>query len=251
MAQTLRILHITDPHLHAERTGRLRGVATDDTLVRCLDHAFATGRRPDAVLATGDLVQDESRAGYERFRELLGGRGVPVYCLPGNHDDPAVMRDVLRTTPFQYCGVARHGPWTLILLDTFARGDDGGRLAAAELERLDRVLAEDPAGHCLVALHHHPVPMGSAWLDSVPLRNATEFLAVCDRHPRLRAVVWGHVHQASDGQRGTVRLLSTPSTCAQFRPRAARFTLDDLPPAYRWLELRADGTIDTSAVWVE
>lgn len=251
VAQPLRILHITDPHLHAERTGRLRGVATDDTLVRCLDHAFAAGPRPDAVLATGDLVQDESRAGYERFRELLGAWGVPVYCLPGNHDDPAVMRDVLGAAPFQFCGVARLGAWTLILLDTWTRGDDGGRLAGAELERLDRELAADPAGHCLVALHHHPEPMGSAWLDGVPLRNAAEFLAVCDRHTHLRAIVWGHVHQASDRWRGAVRLLSTPSTCAQFRPLATRFALDDRPPGYRWLELHADGTIGTTEVWVE
>ncbi len=121
MALPLRILHITDPHLHAQRDARMRGVNTDDTLVATLAHALANPRRPDLVLATGDLVQDETRAGYARFRDLLGDLGLPVYCLPGNHDDPVLMREMLSAAPFQFCGVAEHGAWSLIMLNSFAR----------------------------------------------------------------------------------------------------------------------------------
>ena len=251
VAQPFRILHITDPHLHARRDARLRGTVTDATLVATLEHALAGSRRADAVMATGDLVQDETRAGYERFRDLLGGLGLPVYCLPGNHDDPVLMREVLATAPFQYCGVARHGPWTLILLDSYARGDDGGVLAPAELDRLEQTLAQGASEHYLVALHHHPLPMGSQWLDTVPLRNAADFLAVCDRHAAIRAIVWGHVHQSSDRERRGVRLLSTASTCAKFKPGSEKFAIDTRPPGYRWLELHADGRVDTTEVWVE
>jgi Icc protein len=247
----LRILHITDPHLHAHREARMRGVKTDDTLVATLAHALGAGRRPDVILATGDLVQDETRNGYERFRELTASIGPPVYCLPGNHDSPAVMREVLSAVPFQYCGVAQHAGWTLVMLSTFASNDDGGQLAPRELEFLERTLADRQAEHCLIAMHHHPVPMGSRWLDGVGLRNADEFLAICDRHSHVRGIVWGHVHQASDRERNGVRLLSTPSTCAQFRPASEDFALDTLPPGYRWIELHADGSINTSVVWVE
>ncbi|MGH8327024.1 MAG: 3',5'-cyclic-AMP phosphodiesterase, partial [Steroidobacteraceae bacterium] len=45
--------------------------------------------------------------------------------------------------------------------------------------------------------------------------------------------------------------LATPSTCTQFLPRSAEFALDRLPPAYRTLELCADGSIVTDVVWVE
>jgi len=251
VATPLRILHITDPHLHARRDARLRGVATDDTLVATLAHALAGARRPDVVLATGDLVQDETRAGYERFRELLGSLDLPVYCLPGNHDDPALMREVLAAAPFQYCGVAERGPWSLVMLNSFAQNDDGGVLAPGEIDLLEWTLARGRSSHYLIALHHQPVPMGSLWLDSVPLRNADEFLAVCDRHSAIRAIVWGHVHQASDRERRGVRLLSTPSTCAQFRPASDRFAIDTRPPGYRWIDLHADGSMDTTEVWVE
>lgn len=251
MAHPFRILHITDPHLHGHREARMRGVNTDDTLVATLRHALGDPRQPDAILATGDLVQDETRAGYERFRDLTGTLGPPVYCLPGNHDSPATMREVLSGKPFQYCGFARHAGWTLLMLSTYARNDDGGRLAPRELEFLDRMLTANNTDHCLIALHHQPVPMGSRWLDGVALRNADEFLAICDHHSHVRGIVWGHVHQASDRERHGVRLMSSPSTCAQFKPLSDDFALDSRPPGYRWIDLHADGSIDTSVVWVE
>ena len=251
MSTPVRILHITDPHLHAHREARMRGVNTDDTLVATLKQALADPRRPDAILATGDLVQDETRAGYERFRDLTGMLGVPVYCLPGNHDAPGLLREVLAQPPFQFCGVAQHGDWYLLMLNTFASNDDGGRLAPRELEFLERTLASSQSGHCLIALHHQPVPMGSRWLDGVALRNADEFLTICDRHAHVRGIVWGHVHQASDRERQGVRLMSTPSTCSQFKPASDHFALDTRPPGYRWIDLHPDGSIDTSVVWVE
>ena len=250
MSTPVRILHITDPHLHAHREARMRGVNTDDTLVATLTQALTELRRPDAILATGDLVQDETRAGYERFRELTGNLALPVYCLPGNHDAPDLMREVLADPPFQFCGVARHGAWSLLMLSTFASNDDGGLLAPRELEFLERTLASERSRHCLIALHHQPVPMGSRWLDGVALRNADEFLAICDRHAHVRGIVWGHVHQASDRERQGARLMSTPSTCSQFKPASDSFALDNRPPGYRWIDLHEDGSIDTSVVWV-
>jgi Icc protein len=246
----MRLLHITDPHLHADPTARMRGVCTDDTLRAVLDHAMGAARPPDAVLATGDLVQDETPGGYERFRQLLGGLGIPVFCVPGNHDAPALMTEVLRDAPFQVGGSARLGAWQLVCLDSSTRHDDGGRLSAAELDRLRSALGTAPATPTLIALHHHPVPMGSRWLDGVPLRNPDDLLGLIADQPQVRAVVWGHVHQASDRWRGGLRLLSTPSTCAQFRPHCDDFALDDLPPGYRWLDLDADGRLRTEVVWV-
>jgi Icc protein len=103
----------------------------------------------------------------------------------------------------------------------------------------------------MVCLHHHPVPMSSRWLDNVGLANADEFLHTIEAHRNVRAVVWGHVHQSFDVLRKGVRLLATPSTCAQFVPHAPDFAVDRRPPGYRTLELRPDGTLLTEVVWVE
>ena len=250
-ARHLRILHISDPHLHASRDARMRGVNTDASLVASLEHALANPHGPDLILATGDLVQDESRQGYERFRELLGKPGIPVHCLPGNHDSLDMMQTALSVAPFQFCGIADYSPWRLIMLNSKMDDDDGGLLSVHELERLEQALTMHRESHVLVALHHQPIAMGSRWLDTVGLRNADHFLAVIDQHPQVRAILWGHVHQASDRLRNGVRMLSTPSTCAQFLPGAENFSLDTRPPGYRWLDLHADGTMQTSVVWVE
>jgi len=247
----LRILHISDPHLHASRDARMRGVNTDASLVASLEHAFADLHRPDLILATGDLVQDESRQGYERFRELVGKPGIPVHCLPGNHDSLSAMQAVLSDAPFRFCGINDYPPWRLIMLNSKMDDNDGGLISAPELERLQQALTTHRDGYVLVALHHQPIAMDSCWLDTVGLRNADDFLALIDMHPQVRAIVWGHVHQASDRLRKGVRLISTPSTCAQFLPGAENFSLDSRPPGYRWLDLYPDGTMQTSVVWVE
>ncbi|MFQ5635518.1 MAG: 3',5'-cyclic-AMP phosphodiesterase [Gammaproteobacteria bacterium] len=247
----LRLLHLTDPHLHAQADARMRGVNTYDTFRSVVEHAMADTARPDAILATGDLVQDETRAGYERFRHVLEPFGIPVYCLPGNHDAPPLMAEVLGDPPFRVCGAIEHDDWRLILLDTHLHGNDGGRLDDSQLRQLERQLARQPAKHVLVCMHHHPVPMGSRWLDGVALQHPDDFLAIVDRSSHVRGIVWGHVHQASDRRRRGVRLLSTPSTCSQFLPNSDGFAADTRGPGFRWLNLRPNGTIETEVVWLD
>lgn len=250
-APPIVLLQVTDPHLHAAADSKMRGVNTYETLLAVLEHVQQDERWPPAaIIATGDLVQDESRGGYERFKSCFDKLGVPIYCIPGNHDDPQLMETLLAEKPFQFCGEAVIGTWQLVLLSTHATGEDAGAIRAEDLSALDSYLAENTERPTMIFMHHQPVPMGSAWLDGVGLVNATDFLRVIEGHPHVRGVVWGHVHQALDEQRGDVRFLSTPSTCAQFLPKKDFFALDDKPPGCRWIVLHADGSIDTAVEWL-
>lgn len=245
----MQVLQITDPHLYGSATGRLRGVETDSSLNAVLNDAFA--RVPDysAVLVTGDLVQDDP-SGYLRFRSFFGSLKKPVLCIPGNHDEPEAMRKELAGAPFQICGTHEADGWQFIMLDSYDPGHVGGRLTAAELERLDNTLCSSPK-HAMVCLHHHPILMASRWLDTVGLADPEAFWRVIDSHAHVRAVVWGHVHQVYDGKRGNVRLIATPSTGAQFLPGSDRYAVDSRPPAYRVFDLQADGRFETVVHWIE
>jgi Icc protein len=245
----MQILQITDPHLYGSATGRLRGVETDSSLQRVLDDAYA--QLPDfaAMLVTGDLVQDD-KSGYLRFRSILGNVRKPVLCIPGNHDEPDAMRRELDVAPFRVCGAHEIDAWQFVMLDSYDPGRVGGRLSAEELARLDAALSASDK-HAMVCMHHHPVVMGSRWLDTVGLADAEAFWRVIDAHAQVRAVVWGHVHQEYEGQRGGVRLYATPSTGAQFLPKSDRYAVDSRPPAYRSFELGADGAIVSRVHWVE
>jgi Icc protein len=250
--KSLRLLQISDTHLHATKDSRMRGVNTYDTFRAVLDRAEGHDSwPPDAVLVSGDIVQDESRAGYQLFRSEMEKLNVKVLCLPGNHDDPKLMDEILSGGPFQFCGSIRIEQWSLILLNTFLTGEDAGGLGTSRLEALAAALKDHASQHVLVCMHHQPLNMGSAWLDGVGLRDADQFLEVLDAHSNVRGVLWGHVHQASDRTRGSVRFVSAPSTCSQFLPSCDSFAIDTRPPGMRWFTLQPDGHFDTKVVWLE
>lgn len=248
--QPVDLLHLTDTHVLADPGERLKGVDTFATLARVVAHAGAGGHGYRAVLVTGDIAGDDSAGAYPRFRQAMAPLGRPVYGIPGNHDDPALLRGHL---PAGEVHVEPHldlGPWRIVLLDSVEAGEVHGRLADAELRRLDSTLAGCAERFALVCLHHPPVSLGSAWMDRIGLLNADALWRVLDRHACVRGVLWGHAHQEFDRVRGGVRLLCTPSTWLQFRRGADEPEYDDLPPAYRVLRLGADGSLDTRVVWV-
>lgn len=247
---TLQLVQLTDQHLFGDTTRALRGVPTLPALRATLDAAREDLAACDAILATGDLVQDDP-GGYEHFRREFAALGRPVLCIPGNHDDVPAMRAALDAPPFQLGGVYDAGAWRTVLLDSTIPGETGGHLSTGSLAGLEAALAAAADRHVLVCLHHHPVPMHSRWLDSVGLDNGGEFLATLRRHGNVRAVLFGHVHQAFDAVVDGVRMIATPSTCSQFLPRSDDFAIDAQPPAWRTLSLHADGRLETALRWVE
>ncbi|TVR64184.1 MAG: phosphodiesterase [Candidatus Competibacteraceae bacterium] len=243
-AAPLRVIQITDLHLTARPGSRLWGADVDAGLNAVLAHIQERRPAADFVLATGDLVGDDPGA-YPRLRQLLEALDLPVYCLPGNHDFPGVMGQVLRDGPVRWERQFSVGDWQFVLLDSsFPRTPDG-HLAPGELALLDTALAIHPELHALVCLHHNPVPVHSAWLDTMTVSNSAALFAVLDRYPQVRAVVWGHIHSEFAARRGALHLLATPATCMQFKLDAPEPQVDDRSPGYRWFELHPDGALHT------
>ena len=245
----MRVLHLTDPHLFADRNGSLRGAVTYETLQSVLEHYRESSFAADFVALTGDIVQDDSAEAYAHCRNLVSLLGLPVFCVPGNHDVPQLMRDVLANPPFTCCGSLDDRNWLVVGLDSCVDGRAGGRIAESELRRMEDTIAASQAEHVMICLHHPPVPMGSKWLDSVGLDNGDEFLARAAASGRVRVAICGHVHQQYDAVHDGIRLITTPSTCRQFLPGSDDFAVDDNPPAYRRIELWPDGRVDTVLVW--
>ena len=216
-----------------------------------LAHHVDSAWQADLALVTGDVVQDDTREAYEHFCRLLSQLRLPVYCLPGNHDVRPLMREVLSRHAFGYCETIDSGSWRVACIDSCETGAAAGCVSPDELRRLASLLREAPAEHALVALHHPPVPVGTAWLDDVGLQNGEEFLATVTVCERVRVALFGHVHQAFDARRESLRILGTPSTCRQFAVGSDTFAVDDRPPAYRRLTLQPDGRVTTSVVWVD
>jgi len=250
---SVRLLQFTDTHLLADPHGKLRGAPTLPRLLACLAHAERHYLPADAIALTGDIVQDDATA-YGTVELLFADSPAPVLLIPGNHDIPDQLRRRLGRAPFRLGGTHRLGAWTVVLLSSwFAQAANGeGRLGAAQLQSLDDALAAARGGPALVLVHHPPILMDAAGMDALRLEDGDQLLQVVDRHPHVRGLAWGHAHQSLDVFRaGNVRLMCTPATCMQFRPRDPGFVVDDRPPGYRVIDLQDDGGIATEVVWLE
>ncbi|PIA73499.1 Icc protein [Pseudomonas sp. NFACC19-2] len=238
------LVQLSDSHLFAEADGKLLGMDTCDSLQRVIERVLQEQPQIDLILATGDLSQDGSEASYQRFRQLTSAINAPIRWLAGNHDEIPPMQAACQGSELLE-PVIDLGAWRIVMLDSSIPGAVPGFLADSQLELLDRALSEAPQRHHLICLHHHPVSIGCKWMEPIGLRNPDALFAVLDRYPQARTVLWGHIHQEFDQQRGNLRLLASPSTCVQFAPGSEEFQVDSEAPGYRWLRLHADGKLDT------
>lgn len=243
---SVRVLQITDTHLFAEKDETLLGVNTWESYHAVLQAIHASAREVDLVVATGDLAQDHSSAAYQHFAEGIASFTAPCVWLPGNHDFQPSMYSTLQDagiSPAKRVLVGEH--WQILLLDSQVFGVPHGELSDFQLEWLEKRLAEMPERHTLLLLHHHPLPSGCSWLDQHSLRNAGALDNVLVHYPRVKHLLCGHIHQELDVEWNGRRIMATPSTCVQFKPHCANFTLDTVSPGWRWLELHADGSLTT------
>lgn len=242
---TIRVVQLTDTHLKATRGGQLLGLDTDHSLQAVIDLVNDERPSPDLLLGTGDLADSGAGDAYGRLVDYFNQITPAHFWLPGNHDLCDVMTDV--AGPERVPGEIRAGRWQIVMLNSQIPGKVEGRLGAQELARLETCLEAGARDELfsLICLHHQPVPVGCAWLDEQMVADSESFFELLGRFPKVRAVLWGHVHQEFDQMRDGLRLLCTPSTCVQFLPGQSDFAVDVLPPGYRWLELNPDGSLVT------
>ncbi len=244
-----KLIQLTDCHLYAEPDADHKGVRPGRTLQHVCLHIAE--RHPDlaALLLTGDLSQDESIASYEWLKSVVRQFAVPVYAIPGNHDRREHMQSVFGDKIKLASGIAL-AHWKVHLLDSGVAGKTAGRVAEMELDRLRLDLRSDTDTPCLVALHHHPVPVGSAWMDQLGLENGDALNSMLQQHAQVKAVLFGHIHQEFEERIGHMLYLGSPSTCIQFKPASQSYAIDSRPPGYRVFSLHASGMFDTYIEYV-
>ncbi len=240
----MRLVQISDCHLHADPAARARAgfpLRQLEAVVQAVNR-----ERPDMVLVTGDLSNDETAASYQLATRSLGRLAAPWFWLAGNHDDPALMaesRELLDELDLD--------AWRLLLLDTRVSGQPHGELGAEGLAMLAERLEQD-SRPTLIAMHHPPLPVGSAWIDALGLEDREDFWHTLSPFTQVRAIFCGHVHQAFASHQhladAEVAVYACPSTTDQFLPGAEAFAIDEASrPGYRVIDL-LEGELIT---WVE
>ena len=245
-SDSIKLLQITDTHLFEADEGSLLSVRTADSFAAVVKEILHRQVPFEYILATGDISQDHSAESYQRFAEGISPLKKDCFWLPGNHDYKPNMGSVLPSPQIQAVEHLKLGDhWQVILLDSQVVGVPHGRLSDQQLALLEEKLTQHADRHTLILLHHHPILVGSAWLDQHTLKDAQDFWNVVDKHENVNAILCGHVHQDMNVMHNNVRVMATPSTCVQFKPNSDDFALDTRSPGWRELDLKPDGQVET------
>jgi 3',5'-cyclic AMP phosphodiesterase CpdA len=236
------LCQITDTHIKAGRKLAYGIVDTAGLLERCVDDILTLPQRPDAVIVTGDLVDYGRPDEYALLRDLLAPLPMPLFLMPGNHDERGALRAsfpeqryLRQWEPFIQYAIDDFAV-RIVALDSVIPRQGGGTLCDERLAWLDRTLAARPDAPTVVAMHHPPFVTGIGHMDNVGFDRPDALAAVIGRHPQVERVIAGHLHRPI-----TVRFAGTAaSTCPSpahqvaldIDPQAADdFILE--PPAYQ------------------
>lgn len=244
MPTSALLIQLTDLHLLADPAEALGGCHNQAALDAVLMDVRQRYPAPDGLVLTGDLVHDETPAGYQRLARQFTDLPCPVWAIPGNHDDPAAMNRHL--TRIGLRGPVSIGDWRLHLLDSRIAGSPAGRLGQRQMAALRDALDRSPDTPALVACHHPAGPVGADWLDAMRLADGDRLLAELAARSQVRALIGGHVHHSSDRRLSGCRQITSPAVTRQFRPRSARPVMDHAgAPGYRVFRLGRDGHLHT------
>jgi len=239
---TTFLVQLTD--LHIREPGRLAYGRLDTApyLVQAVDSVLRLRQRPDAVVITGDLTDFGRSAEYAHLAALLAPLTMPVYLLPGNHDERDALRRgfpdhaYLGTQGFvQYA--ARVGDLHLLVLDTSEPGASHGRLCDQRLAWLEAELDARRGEPVVIAMHHPPFRTLIGHMDAIGLLEGADALeALVARHPNVERILCGHLHRAIDVRFGGTIASTAPApahqVCLDLAPDApSAWVLE--PPGFR------------------
>jgi Icc protein len=224
--------------LHVKNPGALayRRVDTAAALARCIARLNALNPRPDAVLMTGDLVDQGTPEQYRHLKSLLAGLEIPYYLLVGNHDERAALRAAFPERPELSSGgefvqyTVDIGPLRVIALDSLQPGQSPGHLCDARLAWLAAQLDAASGRPVVVALHHPPFMCGIGHMDDLRLdpAAASHMAALIARYPNVERVICGHVHRPMFVRFGGTIASAVPSPAHQ----VALDLREDAPSAF-------------------
>jgi 3',5'-cyclic-AMP phosphodiesterase len=214
------IAHISDTHLEldtpdAER--RIYDFASTIADINALDPPA------NAIVHTGDIVHNGRQDEYAQARALLAKARAPVYLLPGNKDDRAILRAAFfpRDYPVsQFIDYAVEDfPVRLIALDTLKPGGNRGEFRPEQARRLIELIDAELGKPIAVFTHHPPfeVTVGPDRFHFETMESMLRLRDALQHGDRVIGIFSGHVHRAATGQVGHIHASVVPCIATTLR----------------------------------
>ena len=246
-----KIIQITDLHLNKAKDMVSNGVNTLESASMVIESIRINEKNVDCLILSGDLSNDYSIESYNHLMHLLEDLEVPIYLMSGNHDSPALLKTLSNNKNIFFKNFECFNNWGAFMFNTKKENSPNGLLKSEELVCLDKVLSNTLYKNIIIFLHHHPVPIGSASMDTMIIENAELLTDRIMKYDKIKAVSWGHIHNEFNLNMGSAKLFSTPSTCYQAKEKSKNFIIDpEASPGYRKIYLNDDGSFNTEVIRV-
>jgi Icc protein len=170
------------------------------------------------LVLSGDLVMKADKAHYiELYQYIRGFTHNPIYAIPGNHDDIALMQELDKQEDlFKIHDVIEIGDNDVVLLDSSEKGDHlgGGKIDLSYFENIKSKLRYN--SNKIIFIHHPPFKIGADWFKKICLDNGNLLMKSLSEINNLKYLAYGHCHNYFVEERESTIFLSCPSSWVQF-----------------------------------
>ena len=239
------VLQLSDCHLFADKHQFWHGICPYDTLSRLIE-VLKKSIQPDLLLLTGDIADQGDLMAYQHVHALLDTWGIPVYALPGNHDDLSNLTEV-----FRFESTLSLGHWCILCLDSCIPGSANGLLSDQSLNWLKDRLSMLQDQWVVLAMHHPPIRGNVPCMYPFILNsdNAERLFDLLACYIQVKALVFGHLHSECHEVVRNIPCWGAPATSRQLLAGASSIQWDEtLTPACQVLKLAPTGDVERSII---
>lgn len=223
----MKVIQISDTHLFANDTDNIYGVQSNIKFNEVVERMlYQDYHDTNMIFLTGDISQDETVQSYQKITDKLSNLNIPIYWIPGNHDNIHQMESVFSNTKNFIS--TRHlilPNWHFIFLNTKLNGADEGYLARSELENLKEELTLTDDKNVTIIMHHHPEKIGTPLIDNFILKNREKFWEIVNKKI-VKLIICGHVHGDYCFKHNNTMIEASPATCFQWEKGAVNLNID-------------------------
>lgn len=215
------LAHISDLHFRSEGKRLYDFIDTNGINAQIINHINSLPERPNALVITGDIVNCGEEIEYEYAKQILGYLDIPVYLIPGNHDNKRLFIKYLHTIcpsigfdadKIHYS--VEMDKARLLFIDTSVDGAPHGFITDETLEWLHKELSNNEK-RTYIFMHHPPVNLGNCQMDRIRCLNGDTLLALIERYSHIERVFCGHVHRTMVMQYRQALIMSISGTVHQ------------------------------------
>jgi Icc protein len=232
----MRIIQLSDLHIDVLNQ-HPNGVDVRSNFLKVLD--LIREYQGDFLVVSGDLsYKSADKEVYRWIRDQLKSLDLPVYVIPGNHDDPVLISEVFHpdkatSSSGKLYYFSKKMEELFFFLDT---GD--AYMGPQQFKWLEDLNRKYDPERLFLFMHHPPLHAGVPHMDGKHAFREIEYFDKMTRTFEKEVHVFaGHYHFQKSIQRNNLSLYICPSTFFQMKGENSEFEHDHNIPGFQIIDI--------------